>query len=45
MDWFGKSSKVEGKINNLESVGLRFEPIVFYPDRNEYELRIQLSGS
>lgn len=43
MDWFGKSTKVEGK-NELESIGIRFQPIEFHPDRNEYELRIQLPG-
>ncbi|XP_038886746.1 ABC transporter F family member 4-like [Benincasa hispida] len=43
MDWLGKSSKVEGK-NELENLGIRFEPILFHPDLNEYELRIQIPG-
>ncbi|XP_022134075.1 inactive protein RESTRICTED TEV MOVEMENT 2-like [Momordica charantia] len=46
MDWFGKGSKVEDQPakSDMESLGIRFEPILFYSERNEYELRIELPG-
>ncbi|XP_022990356.1 hepatoma-derived growth factor-related protein 2-like [Cucurbita maxima] len=43
MDWFVKSSKPQDK-NDTESLKITFEPILFHPDRNEYETCIKLPG-